>query len=186
MKFSFLVLLAFSLCSCIYYIDDDSKTATSSDDVRPEFSALDLYMSRPSLSKTSFEHYRILGDKLFIECGAVKGGENVAQEQNIIPLEEDDQTFLIERLNDLYELLQNSNFKFEEPNQGSGFANSGECSLHFSANNNNYHIDTSLDSISDASTPAEHRLRRLAETFRALGNTPCGFKTFYGLGILKK
>lgn len=146
-------------------------------------SSIELYLSRANLVETEFEQFKAQGSKLFIECGKIRRGRFVPQNQDIFPLSESEQAALYSKA---YAVKHFANRDFDKPGDNSSLIDPGQAlvtiTVPASQGEEKTSVKTSVDAVSSQISPADTAVYQLASTLRkASGGSPCGNKSFYGI-----
>jgi hypothetical protein len=144
--------------------------------------SLELFFQRASLSTNEFEQYKVNGEKLFFECGAVRRGRFVADKQEFVSFPPNFSERYEQRLAQVVAALDGNNNEFDSPGRARGLADPGIFLLEVQLVNGVKSVKTSFDSVVDPNSKAEEELQQLAKLLRgAAGGEVCGNKSFFGL-----
>jgi len=145
--------------------------------------SIELYMSRTSLFQANFEQYQLSPDLAFVECGEVRRGRHVPQQQNIISIPEDAYDRISEASWHVVEAVDRMTIDFDPPGTDKSLFDPGRLSLSIALDSRATEVKTSVDSVSLASSAKERNVLKLVKLIRgAVGTNHCGLGEFYGIG----
>lgn len=154
-----------------------------------EVSELTLFLTRRSLSGTDFEQYKLGAEgNLFVECGKISGGRFTPTFQKMDKLHSENR----ENLNNAISRMVNAtNYKkksFDNPGKNSSLFDPGKYKITFSATGTSSPVSgdvfTSLDSITEPTSPAEKELFNIATAIRtgvSFYDPICNNREFFGV-----
>ena len=152
-----------------------------------ELTCLEIYLARGALDRSEFEHYKLFGKDLYIECGEVKRGRHKVVFQTLLPVPPGQQTELDAESYRVYRVAESGGLSLAAPGKAQGFADPGHVLITVGFDGKEKDLKTSLDSLVNQEGAHASELGRFASFIRsfarrALGGAPlCGNGTFYGL-----
>lgn len=145
--------------------------------------SLELYMSRATLSGTKFEHFKLLGQKLFVECGDIQGGRQSTGSQEVLKLDPAVSQQIGLSASSVFEVIDKHPFKFETPGSNKNLFDPGQFTLSLETKDKQHKLESSFDSAISGDFQAERRIKKTAELLRGAAQEKlCGNKIFFGLG----
>lgn len=168
------IIICFLILGCSKSIEPETPQGATP-------TSIELYISRAALTDTEFEHYKVLSSNMFRECGKVRRGRHITDHQGVNPI---DEVKLLELKKLAGEVLNEpqGDHDFLPSGKNAHFADPGQLLLTLETDEKQFDIKTSLDSISQAASPAEVQVRKLVTALRHASTDPnCGKKPFFGL-----
>jgi hypothetical protein len=147
----------------------------------PDFrvESADLFLSRANLNETEFEQFKVDGSKLFVECGKIRRGRFIPQQQQVFPVTAEELAELSKRA---WQVSLYKDQSFDEPGDNSSLIDPGQAYITLGFGNSSLEIKTSLDAVSSQTSLGETALYSFVSNMRALaGGTLCATKSFYGI-----
>jgi hypothetical protein len=124
-------------------------------------------------------------DTLFAECGKLRRGRYFPTEQDVTNPLPNERTRVRRETSRFIDILGEREWKWAPPGTNKDLTDPGRLELTIRSKGHTIEVKTTLDSISDPRSRAEHALGRVIRTIRgAAGGKLCGNTRFYGLGIL--
>jgi hypothetical protein len=143
--------------------------------------SLELFVQRSSVTTSEFEQFKVVGERLFYECGTVSRGRFVPDTQQFVSFPETMVEQYQTRLSRVVALLGPDQV-FDAPGKAAHMADPGIFSLHVEIAENQHEVRTAFDSVVSPDTRVERELHALARILRAAaGGEICGNRHFYGL-----
>ena len=180
MKFVGVVILtsALSFGAC----QTSPKPSASSNESPTAINSIELYMSRASLlANPEFEQYKLVGDKLFGECGRIKAGRHYAVDQNVSTLLPEKRTELAALSAEVLDSIKDE-ASFRPPGKNAHFADPGKLTIKIKSADESYKLESSLDGIATGSGSDRDRVLHLVEAMRgATTQELCHNPNFYGI-----
>jgi hypothetical protein len=131
-----------------------------------------------------FEQYKLLGNRMYQECGVIRRGRPVPVHQQLFDISESEHEELMERTWEVLTLAHAGEAQFAAPGTSDTMFDPGKLLVSISGNGNTMKISTNLDSIIEATNSSEEAVQELARLIRALTKpAACGNPSFYGLGF---
>jgi len=143
---------------------------------------IELFMSRSTLTETEFEQYKLSGSRLYHECGEIRRGRFVAEEQEVTSVEAAALGHVKRASAELRQMMAAKQWLLDEPGRSTDLIDPGQLYLTLTFTGEPIKVKTSLDSISAAGKSAERKIKEIAELLRAQGGVRCGNRSFYGIG----
>ncbi len=145
---------------------------------------LELFMSRATLSGTKFEHFKLLGQKLFVECGDIKAGKQTTNSQDVLKIEPATAQEIALSAGSVFEVIDQHPFKFENPGSNKNLFDPGQFTLVVASGEKQHKLQSSFDDVTNGDFKAERRIKKTAELLRgAAQDKLCGNKSFFTLGV---
>ncbi len=167
---------------CTFFGEPDAPPPLSPTTTPPALNSIEIFLSRSELRKTDFEHFKIEGSSLFIECGEIHRGRNSPREQSLTHIETASAEAIAHSTWELASEISKQHPQFDEPGKNSDLADPGQLFVNIDFEGTALKVETSLDSISPATSTATALLLTLTEQTRsAAGGTLCGLEQFYGV-----
>lgn len=169
-------ILFLSACSSLW-------SSSPQQTISPEkISGLEVFMSRSSLQKVEFEHFKISKDSMFIECGTIGQGRWYPRMQEVVRLDNDTQQNLSSLLGTVVGKLDSEDLSLEDPGDNKGFFDPGIYELQLKNREKPIHLRTSQKSIAEPSREIERNLQKMSRILRKeYGDSLCGNGQFFGL-----
>lgn len=143
---------------------------------------IEVYLSRAALDKVEFEQYRLVGNKLFYECGELKRGRSAPKEQNVSAPSETSQVVLSNLIDSTVKLETKE--QLDAPGNNSDLMDPGKAFFTLDSNGTKREFKTSLDAIEEGSTETAEQLLDIVLYLRgAAKGALCGNIEFYGIGM---
>ncbi|MCB0353280.1 MAG: hypothetical protein KDD64_07145 [Bdellovibrionales bacterium] len=180
--FSFFIACSF-LAGCSSSISD---TGSEQAEIRP-VDSLELYISRKSLTKTEFEQFKFADGQIYGECGTIVGGRYYPTLQDIRPSSSDSARAIASASDSVLDMAAAEDFHLDSPGKNTSLFDPGQFLLSLQRDGEAIRIETSLDSVSEPTSPLQRRLMVLAQVVRQTTRdalheaTLCGNTDFYGL-----
>lgn len=177
MKNTFFAFFLISICACSQTIKSESPFPNS------EIKNINIFLSRSSLGITEFEQFKLTGNSnLFYECGKINRGRYVPEVQEIKNIETASANEILSLTNDLLQAKEKTKSALEKPGNNGSLFDPGQLMMEINSKDSKSEIKTSLDSISDAQTDLQIKIRALTRKFRSSTMSKlCGNKEFYGI-----
>lgn len=144
-------------------------------------SGFELFLSRTSFSDTEFEHYKLSGENLFVECGTQRHGRMVPRQQTLKKASPQAAELMNSAAAEILSRLRSQKPSLESPGTNRSPADPGEFLLTFDSAEGSKSIRTSLDAAANDKVGFGRDLASFAELVRGSSNA-CGTQSFYGLG----
>ena len=144
---------------------------------------VELYISRASLKLNEFEQYKFLGNKMFWECGEIRGGRPFARQQQLVDVGAPDQAVISEKGQSLFnQVVSAPELHLDPPGSSSDMFDPGRALATVQVSDRKVDVKTSFDALEQGNTPITADLLRITKRLRtAAGGAPCGNIEFYGL-----
>lgn len=171
------ILLSISGCSLGLWEDSTPQPAIT------EKVVVELHLSRTSLTQTDYEQYKFMDGRLYKECGLLKGGRPVVQEQDFIDVGGDHLNEVSRAALTLYTRIINSpTLKWEPPGKNVDFFDPGRAFFTIRIDDAKVDVRTSVSALDEPTDKANIEAARLASALRASSESaPCGNRKFYGI-----
>lgn len=181
-----LIRLALALGFSAFLFACSSTQLSVPEDVT--LNSLEISYVRSSLIENEFEHFKLQGNLLFVECGTVQRGRYRVESQDVSSLPEESLARLRERAYPLsLALASGSPPAVDEPGSGSSFFDPGRLTITLNVSGKASEMKTSVDAISSPTSQAALLGKKMVETMRAEARAHsrlkslCGNSEFYGL-----
>ncbi len=151
---------------------------------------LEVYLARASLFETEFEQYRLVGSRLFCECGEIRNGRHRPQSQHVLELDSGLLGNLQTSAADFLAGTVDKDLDFSAPGQADGITDPGQLMLTLAQAERRVEVKTSVDATTNSNFGNGRRLGKLVAAVRGAvkGSAAdgvislCGNEEFYGLG----
>ena len=174
------------LSSSVVFLLLLSGCSTSTPQPPPPHSSVqasEVFLSRGSLTGTSFEQYKLTAGQLYYECGTMNRNRYAASEQDLLQLSPEAEGAIQDLARSFDTLFGQPPPRLDPPGNSNGVFDPGQASFVVSNGKETREIRTSLDTIANASSPLPGRLKRFVMALRgAVPKEPCGSSAFFGLG----
>ncbi|MCB0310486.1 MAG: hypothetical protein KDD42_04595 [Bdellovibrionales bacterium] len=172
-KFTFFPILFGYLIGCSSSVITDTPSPSEAEPLP----TLQLFLSRSALGVTEFEQYNFGEGILHQECGKIKRGRFIPEDEAISHLNAANLSELQQSVKEVLD-LSDSELKLPSAGDNSSWADPGM--LEIKIGTKNYH--SSVDAISAGKGLAATKIKQFVEKIRRISNPKkCGNKTFYGI-----
>lgn len=141
-----------------------------------------VYLSKSSILRPpAFEQHVIRDGKIFSECGSIKKGKLIIEDQKMGKVDSQLLARIKKNASELQQSLKDSDHKFQEPPQGSKVFDQGIAKISLDIDGTKTDIKTTLASISEPGFTQEMNASRLIQKIRKAAPSTCGRISFFGI-----
>ncbi len=165
-----------------------SSTSSSSPDQAPDAPvqvadlSFEFFISKRAANDVMFEQYKLQGLRILRECGRIRRGRYLVEEQAVVSIDDDASARLQSEFSALTQRMKTSNAKLEPAGNNDGIWDPGLLTLTFKTQGRQTEIKTSIDSIATPKKLPEDALKRVSRAIRDIANgESCGNPQFFGL-----